>query len=257
VTSAWDAEHYLRFADERTRPAADLAGRVAIDAPARVIDLGCGPGNSTRVLAERWPGAALTGLDSSAEMIASARQTDVAAEWVLGDLGEWEAEVPYDVVFSNAALQWLPDHDVLVPRLFAQVAVGGALAFQLPADRYALVRRLIDEVADDAAWRERMTAPRTRLTIEPLERYYDALVGLASRLDLWMTEYQHVMAGAEAIVDWIASTGLRPYLDALADEAERERFRTLLLERVARGYERRADGRVLFGFRRQFVIAYR
>ena len=255
--SAWDADHYLRFADERTRPAADLAARIALEAPARVIDLGCGPGNSTRVLAERWPGAQLTGLDNSAEMIASARETGLDAEWVLGDLGSWEAQEPFDVVFSNAALQWVPDHTALVRRLLAQVAPGGVLAFQVPANRYALVRELIEEVAEDPAWRDRMARPRSMLTIPQVTLYYDALVADASRLDLWTTEYSHVLDGPEAIVDWIASTGLRPYLDALADEAERTRFRTMLVERVSAGYERRADGRVLFPFRRQFVVAQR
>jgi trans-aconitate 2-methyltransferase len=144
-----------------------------------------------------------------------------------------------------------------VRRLAEQVAPGGALAFQIPSERYALVRALTDEVADDPAWRERMAGPGAILEMHPPAFYYDALAGVTQRIDLWETEYSHVLDGPEAIVDWIASTGLRPHLDALADESERTRFRALLLERVSEGYERRADGKVLFGFRRLFLVAYR
>ncbi len=254
---AWDASNYLRFADERTRPAADLVARVAVAEPARVIDLGCGPGNSTRVLRERWPAARIAGLDTSPEMIGVARESSADTEWLLGDAASWRSVEPFDVVFSNAALQWMPDHAALVRRLFDQVADGGALAFQIPSDRYALVRTLIDEVADDPAWRERMEGPRSSLTMQAPAFYYDALVDLATRLDIWETEYSHVLDGPEAIVEWISSTGLRPFLDALDSDAERERFSAMLTELVADGYPRRVDGKVLFPFRRLFVIAYR
>jgi trans-aconitate 2-methyltransferase len=118
--STWNADQYLRFADERTRPCRDLAASVSVKPVRRVIDLGCGPGNSTAVLAERWPAAELTGLDSSAEMIDAARQSSGGPRWVVGDIGAWAEgdDGPYDVVFSNAALQWLPDHAVVLGRMF-------------------------------------------------------------------------------------------------------------------------------------------
>jgi trans-aconitate 2-methyltransferase len=253
----WDANHYLRFGDERTRPAADLAARIAVESPARVIDLGCGPGNSTRVLAERWPSARLTGLDSSQEMLDVARESGVDARWLLGDAGDWTAETPFDVVFSNAALQWVRDHGSLMRCLFDQVSVGGVLAFQVPSERYATVRALIAEVADDPAWRERMAGPRRALTMHPIEFYYDSLAEKAKRLDIWETEYDHILESPEAIVEWMSSTGLRPYLDALDTAEERERFSEMLTKLVVGAYPRRVDGKVLFGFRRMFVIAYR
>jgi trans-aconitate 2-methyltransferase len=257
MAPAWDASDYLRFGDERTRPSVDLVARIDVSSPARIIDLGCGPGNSTRVLHERWPEARITGLDSSPEMIEAARESGSRTEWVLGDAASWRAEEPFDVVFSNAALQWMPDHAALVRRLLDQVAQGGALAFQIPSDRYALVRNLIDDVADDLAWRERMSGPRSSLTMQAPAFYYDALVGSAARLDIWETEYSHVLESPEAIVEWISSTGLHPFLDALDTEAERELFSEMLTERVVEGYPRRVDGKVLFPFRRLFVIAYR
>ncbi len=252
---AWDADLYLRYADERTRPSIDLAGSVRVDRPRRIIDLGCGPGNSTRVLADRWPHADLVGLDSSPEMIAAAKSAMLNAKFVLGDVRTWMPDAPFDVVFSNAVFQWVPDHAALFPRLFGMVAPGGALAVQMPTHFYSPVHRLMLEISDRPEWRERLAEARGALKVEKAEFYYDLLQPLASRLDLWETEYHHVLDGPEAIVSWIRGTGMRPFLAAL-DEAGRGRFEELLLEGVAKAYPRRAGGRVLFGFRRLFVVAY-
>jgi trans-aconitate 2-methyltransferase len=252
----WNPEQYLRFGDERTRPARDLVARVRVDAPTRVIDLGCGPGNSTHALGERWPRARVCGLDSSAAMIAAARSTYPGQEWFTGTIERWEPDEPFDVVFSNAALQWVSGHATLVPRLFGHVAPGGALAFQIPSGAYSPVRALIDEVAGDAAWASRMADARRALTMEAPDVYYDALAPRARAVDIWETEYQHVMPSALAIVDWMSSTGLRPYLEALDADEDRVRFVGMLAERVGGAYRPQSDGRVLFPFRRTFVIAY-
>jgi trans-aconitate 2-methyltransferase len=251
----WDADAYLRFGDERTRPAVDLAARIAVPAPGTVVDLGCGPGNSTAVLRRRWPDARVSGVDASPEMIAAARRAHPEHDWLCADIRAWSPGAAVDVVFSNATLHWLGEHPALVRRLFGFVAPGGALAFQIPSDAQALVRRLVHEVADDPAWSARMTAARTALTMERPEVYYDALAEVATRMDLWETEYAHVMDEPRAIVEWMASTGMRPFLEPLAT-AERDRFTAMLLARVEKGYPRRRDGRVLFPFRRLFVIAY-
>ena len=145
--TSWDPGEYMRFGDERTRPSVDLAARVAVESPARVIDLGCGPGNSTRVLRARWPEARIVGLDSSTEMIETARSEQPEGEWVLAGIEDWTADSPFDVVFSNAALQWIPNHATLVESLFAGVASGGALAFQIPSAAFAAVRFLIHDIA--------------------------------------------------------------------------------------------------------------
>lgn len=254
--STWEPSEYLRFGDERTRPSVDLVSRISVSAPSTVIDLGCGPGNSTSVLRERWPEARVVGLDSSAEMVHAARARDPEGEWVVCGIEDWRPATPFDVVFSNAALQWLPDHGSLVRRLFGQVAEGGALAFQIPSAEYSQVRTLIHEVALEGPWSSRMAGPRAALTMESPAFYYDQLAPQARSVDVWETEYIHVMESASAIVDWISSTGLRPFLAALASDQERQEFVARLRERVGESYHPSADGRVLFGFRRVFVIAY-
>jgi trans-aconitate 2-methyltransferase len=164
---------------------------------------------------------------------------------------------PVDVIYSNAALQWLPDHGVLLPRLLGMVAVGGALAFQIPSSSFATVRTLIHDISERESWTERMNAARNALTMECPAFYYGALVKGSANLDIWETEYSHVMESAASIVDWIASTGLRPFLAALDTDAERAEFTAELHQRVRDAYQVRADGKVLFPFRRTFVIAYR
>lgn len=254
--SLWNPQHYLRYADERTRPSQDLAARIDIEAPAAVVDLGCGPGNSTRVLCQRWPDARILGLDSSPDMIASARRAHPDQEWLVADIATWQPAGRFDVVFSNATLQWLPHHEALVRRLFGWVAPGGAFAFQIPSATFARVRTLIHEIAQDGPWAPRMGDARAALTMETPVVYYDCLASSAASLDIWETEYHHVLPAASAIVDWMSSTGLRPFLDALDSPMERDAFLIRLNERVAEEYPVRGDGRVLFPFRRTFVIAY-
>jgi trans-aconitate 2-methyltransferase len=253
----WNAAHYLKYGDERTRPAADLAARVNLDAPRTIVDLGCGPGNSTQVLRRRWPEAELLGVDHSPEMIQAARQAFPDQNWRLADVSHWTPSEPVGLVYSNAALQWLPNHRSLVPRLFSLVAAGGALAFQIPSGNFATVRKLIHDISHEPAWSDRMDAPRRALTMESPVFYYDALAGEASAVDIWETEYQHVLPSREAIVDWMAGTGLRPFLAALDTAAERQEFLAELHRRVHDAYELRVDGKVLFPFGRTFVIAYR
>ena len=253
---SWNPSQYLQFGQERTRPAIDLVSAIAVESPASIIDLGCGPGNSTAVLRQRWPAARVIGLDSSAEMIEAARAAHPEWEWIVSDIAAWHPARLVDVVFSNAALQWVPDHGPLVQRLFSHVAAGGALAFQIPSVHHALVRVLIREIALEEPWASRIAAPLAALTMEPPGFYYDRLAPLARRIDLWESEYLHVMASHAAIVDWYSSTGLRPFLAALETEAERRRFVARFLERVRQAYEVQRDGKLLFPFRRTFVVAY-
>ena len=254
----WDAGQYLRFAEERTRPCRELAARVAVASPRRIIDLGCGPGNSTAVVAERWPMAGLTGLDSSAEMIAAAAKADPGRQWIAGDIATWafESADTYDVVFSNAALQWVPDHPAVYPRLMSRVNPGGALAVQIPSNEDAPAHRLARELAASANWKERMTRAIRVWHAHAPHEYYDFVASHAAKVDLWETEYQQVMPAATAILEWYKGTGLRPYLDALAP-ADRPQFEAEYLAALQRGYAPRPDGRVLFPFRRLFLIAYR
>ena len=258
----WNSEQYLKFASERTQPATDLVRRVALQAPRQIVDLGCGPGNSTEVASGRWPDAQVIGIDSSPAMLTTARSTHPSWTWIAVDIATW-AEIAakdtqrFDLVFSNAALQWVPNHATLIPNLMCTVAAGGALAFQVPHSLASPLQRCARELAGAPEWRSRFQAPPVSWHVEPAEFYYDALVPLASRVDVWLTDYLHVLAGPEAIVEWHRGTGLRPFLDALADDAAREEFLAAYLAALRPHYPRRADGKVLMPFRRLFVIAYR
>ncbi|MDB5290986.1 MAG: Trans-aconitate 2-methyltransferase [Phycisphaerales bacterium] len=254
----WDSAQYLRFADERTRPCLDLAGRVELVAPATVIDLGCGPGNSTAVLAARWPAARITGLDSSAAMIEAARREFPGRRWAVGDIASWAGESGgerYDLVFSNAAMQWVDDHATAYPQIFRRVAPGGALATQVPGNLDAPAHTLMRDLAASESWRRKFTHEVREWHVHELPFYYDVLAPLAGRIELWTTEYVHVMPNAEAIVEWYRGSGLRPFLDALPTDSDRAGFMAEYLALIREAFPSRADGRVLFPFRRLFVVA--
>lgn len=255
----WNPAQYLRFGEERTRPCRDLAERVMIPSPRTIIDLGCGPGNSTAVLAERWPDAEITGLDNSAEMIAAARKQYPRMQWITADIAAWGNEKgdAFDLVFSNAALQWVGAHDAIFRGLFARLRPGGALAVQIPANWDAPAHREMRALASSPVWAERMAgAHRADWHSEGVGHYYDLLDPIAARLDLWETEYVHVMDSVDGIVEWYRGTGLRPFLEALDSESERKNFTTEYADRIRPFYPPRANSKVLFPFRRTFVIAY-
>ena len=353
---AWNPHQYLKFAAERTQPCRDLAARIAVPEARRIIDLGCGPGNSTAVLRARWPQAEITGLDSSAEMIerasreyphhlwiaggiaewaaggiaewaaggksesaaggisesAAGGKSESAAggisEWAAGGISEWAAGgiaesaaggksesaaggisewaaggiaesaaggksesaaggisesaaaagEPYDIVFSNAALQWVEDHARLYPQLLSRVAPAGALAIQIPGNIDALPHRLMRETAASPPWSPWFPPGKLReWHHHEMDFYYDVLAPHAARLDLWATEYLHILPDVAAIVEWYKSTGLRPFLNALESDAARERFMADYLARLRPHFPPRPAGGVLFPFRRLFLIAYR
>jgi trans-aconitate 2-methyltransferase len=249
----WNPGIYLAFADQRTRPAAELLSRVGAEQPARVIDLGCGPGNSTGLLAARWPAARLEGLDSSAAMLAQARASEVRATWVEADLASWTPAEPYDVIFSNATLQWLPQQETLLPRLMGFVKAGGSFAFQVPVNYDAPSHRLMREAADDPRFREKLSSVR-EIQRGRAAAYYEILKPHAASLDIWQTEYLQVLTGEDAVYRWVSGTGLRPFLDALQGE-ERDAFIALYTEKLNAAYPRCADGTTLFPFQRLFVVA--
>ena len=255
--SQWDAKLYLRFAEERTQPAIDLLARIAVEQPCRVVDVGCGPGNSTALLRVRWPSADLIGLDNSPEMIAAAAKDFPDGKWIVADASAWTDSAVFDVIFSNAAVQWVPRHDALLPRLFEMVAPAGALAVQMPRHIHSPVHQLMLEISDRPEWRHLMGKARTAVVVQVPAFYYDLLQPLAVRIDLWETEYLHVMDNPAAILAWIRGTGLRPFLQALEADEQRRRFEELLLAGLEQAYPRRAGGRVLFPFRRLFFVAYR
>ena len=256
LTPGWDPAKYLEFAGHRLRPALDLLARVPAASPAVVYDLGCGAGNVTRLLLERWPDAAVTGVDGSAAMLSAARAVAPQVTWVQADIGSWRSPRPADVVFSNAALHWLDDHPALFPRLVDGLAPGGALAVQMPRNHGAPSHTEMVAAAETGPWRERLRPVlRTRPVAEP-EAYHDILEPHVSRLDIWESEYLHVLEGDNPVVEWTRGSALKPLLDAL-EEPERSGFLAEYSARIARAYPRRANGRTLFRFRRLFIVAVR
>lgn len=249
----WNPSVYMAYGDERTRPAIELLARVRCDRPERVIDLGCGTGNSTAVLAERWPQAKLQGLDSSSDMLEQARQSDVRAEWIEADIASWSTDQKYDVIFSNATLQWLGEHRALIPRLLSFLNPGGTFAFQVPHNMSAPSHASMRESARSGPWARKLQNVREVAVLEPHE-YFAVLRACAATCDIWETEYLHVLQGEDAVYKWVSGTGLRPFVQALAGD-EREAFIADYKKRLSLAYPMTADGTTLFPFKRLFAVA--
>jgi trans-aconitate 2-methyltransferase len=259
VSTSWDPGQYLKFRDERTRPSIDLASRVLLASPTAILDVGCGPGNSTEVLHARWPTARITGLDNSPEMIAKARASHDWGEWVCADaasLAGGSGQAAWDLVFSNAVLQWIPDHERLVPSLFGLVAPRGALAIQVPANSGSPLHRSLLRTAGDSRWNRFTSGCASRLVYREPSFYYHQLCGLAERLDVWETTYHHEMTDHRALVEWYKGTGMRPCLERLPDEPSRRAFEDAVLEGCRAEYPVQPNGRVIYPFRRLFFVAY-
>jgi trans-aconitate 2-methyltransferase len=261
----WDPAQYLSFADERSRPFFDLTARIAATAPGLVVDLGCGPGQLTAVLAGRWPGAEVEGIDSSAEMIAAAhrvlaeRTPDAAAaaagrlSFRVADVTDWGPGRPVDVIVSNAVLQWVPGHLELLPRWVAPLAPGGWLAFQAPGNFDQPSHAVLRELAGSPRWREQLAGVRLNRQAGEPAQYLDLLARLGLSVDAWETTYLHLLAGPDPVTEWYKGTGLRPVLTALPP-ADAAAFLAEYSERVLAAYPAAEYGTVL-PFRRVFVVA--
>ncbi|EPR36299.1 trans-aconitate 2-methyltransferase [Desulfovibrio sp. X2] len=253
--ATWDSGQYLKFKNERTRPSIDLTRRIEHPGPKKVLDVGCGPGNSTEVLARAFPGASILGVDSSAEMIASATAAHPELAFRLCDASRDLASLgaDFDVVFSNACIQWVPDHPALLRSLMARLAPGGVLAVQIPLTERAPIHRIIRELTTGPKWGPELSGLRLFHTL-PTGDYYDILAAMSDELSLWDTTYHHVLDSHAAILQWYRGTGLRPYLAAL-DEARAREFEQDVHARVAQEYPLQADGKVIFHFPRFFFTA--
>ncbi|HVV33662.1 MAG TPA: methyltransferase domain-containing protein [Vitreimonas sp.] len=252
---SWDPSVYLKFGDERTRPAADLLARVTLRAPKRVIDVGCGPGNSTALLAARYPDADLAGLDSSADMLREASASGVKARWIEASFDTWAPDAPYDLIYANAAFQWSDDPIALTQRLFQSLPSNGALAFQVPQNFDQASHVEVRAAVDDSPARAKLIGARQ---YDPgfakAADYAHALAPLGAALDIWTTEYLHFLSGDDPVFRWMSGTGLRPFSQRLEGE-ERTQFEAAVRARLRKAYPPEPDGRTLFPFKRLFVIA--
>jgi trans-aconitate 2-methyltransferase len=251
----WDPATYLQFADERARPFFELVGRIGAESPASVVDLGCGPGQLTAALADRWPAASVVGLDSSADMIAAAAaHSSDRVRFELADLREWTPADRVDVIVSNATLQWVPDHRSVIASLVAALRDGGWLAFQVPGNFDEPSHALLRELAADARFATELLDLAFPSSHEPAT-YLGDLLALGCAADVWETTYLHVLDGPDAVFRWISGTGARPVLQALPDRL-REQFVAEYKARLRDAYPGTSSGTVL-PFRRIFCVARR
>lgn len=255
---AWSATQYTIFESERTRPVRDLLSAVPPREVAWAADLGCGPGNSTEILLHRHPDAAITGIDTSADMLAAARERLPGLRFQQVDIDLWRPDEPYDLILANASLQWIPDHAALFPRLADFLAPGGSLAVQMPDNQDDPVKILMRKTASDPRWSDRIGDERsTRFPSHPVPWYYDLLKPHCGRVDIWRTRYWHVLPdGVDGIVEWFKGSALRPFLTPL-DEAEQALFLTQYRDELARAYPTQVDGSVLLPVPRLFIVATR
>jgi trans-aconitate 2-methyltransferase len=255
---AWSATQYLKFEDQRTRPVRDLMSAVPTADAHAVMDIGCGPANSTQVLAERYPDARISGFDSDPDMIAAARQRLPDGDFTLSSLDDWAPETRYDVILSNAVLHWIPDHAALLPRLASYLSPGGTLAIQMPNNLLQASHIAMCEIAGRPEWAYKLSPDMARRTpiYEP-GWYFDVLQPHCSAIDIWQTTYcHHLPGGTDAIVEWFRGSALRPFL-AVLDDAERARFLGQYRAAIASAYPPMKDGSVLLPFPRLFIAATR
>ena len=273
---SWDPSQYLKFGNERLRPALDLLARVPLDAPQALVDLGCGAGNVTQFIEARWPQAQVTGVDSSAEMLLKARAALPAVTWIESEIAAWRPAAPVDLIYSNAALHWLPAHEALLSGLMQHLKPGGVLAVQMPRNWAAPSHTSIDAALDalglPAAERARLNATKLNTPVAEPAQYYDWLKPQAAQIDLWETLYTHVLAGENAVAEWVKGTALIPVMNGLKTLGDKgfggstpesglhqrfwaDRFWEDYSARTRSAYPRRADGTTLLQFRRLFMVA--
>jgi trans-aconitate 2-methyltransferase len=258
--STWDPAQYGIFADHRLRPAMELLERVPLSDPRLIYDLGCGTGEITGIMANRWPGARVIGVDNSPQMLAKAAAVSDEIAWIEADVASWQPDGAPDLIYSNATLQWLDDHDALIPRLFGLLAPGGCLAVQMPMSWDLPSHRLMRETLAHGGPGGAPIGPATlrealdHVWVADAAHYFDLLSPNTRSLDIWETEYLQVLEGENPVLDWVSGTGLRPVLNGLAD-ADRAVFLASYAATLREAYPRRSNGQTLYPFRRLFMVA--
>jgi trans-aconitate 2-methyltransferase len=253
----WSASQYSKFEQERNRPITDLLAQIRVDNVQNGMDIGCGPGNSTALLAAKFPNAQLSGIDSSADMIAAAEKKLPSAAFSVEDISVWNDAKSYDIILANASLHWVPNHQVLFPALINKLSPGGVLAVQMPDNFEEPAHQLMRETTAEGPWANKLADSSNKIARESAEWYYEHLHSKVSSFDIWRTTYFHPMAGgAKDVVEWFKGAGLRPFLDPLTDE-EKSDFLLKYTEKISKGYTVNSDGSILLPYPRLFILVTR
>jgi trans-aconitate 2-methyltransferase len=252
----WSAQQYTKFEDERTRPVRDILSRVPTATARRAADIGCGPGNSTEVLKERFPDAAIVGIDSSEDMLRAARRRLPDVSFEIEDISRWCPAQAQDVILANAALHWVPDHAGLLPKLLSYVEPGGSLAIQMPDNQNEPSHVLMRETAQNGAWAAKLADADHRTKVASPQQYYSLLKPHCTRADVWRTTYHHPLQGIDGVVEWLKGSALRPLLEALSEDEQAE-YLGRYSDALAETYSAESDGTVLLPFPRLFIVAAR
>jgi trans-aconitate 2-methyltransferase len=252
----WNPELYLKFKEERTQPARDLVGRINVENPEKIMDVGCGPGNSTKVLYNRWSESEIIGIDNSASMIESAQKNYPEMEWRVEDVTRMENEEKYDIIFSNATIQWIQDQEKLIKDLVKILKGDGALAVQVPQYHAMPISQAIERVSLNEKWEEQTSQANNDFTFHSSDYYYHILSAELESITMWETSYFHIMPSHQEIVEMIKSTGMRTFLDRLDTNEEKMEFEKDVLREIKKAYPEKTDSNVLFPFKRLFFIGY-
>jgi trans-aconitate 2-methyltransferase len=255
----WNPNKYLEFKNERTQPAIDLVARINLDSPKNIIDIGCGPGNSTQILANKWPDSIITGLDSSKTMIAKAKEDYPKQIWICDNAENITGDKKYTLVFSNAALQWMDNHELLMPKLWNSVENNGAFAAQIPSFEKMPINIAINSVVNNKKWLKYTENKNIGClkNYHELDYYYEILNNYSNEIILWETHYFHILPTLKGIIDFVRTTALKPYLENLPDEEKRQELENEIFEECGRYYKIQTNGRVIFPFDRMFFIAHK
>lgn len=251
----WNSKQYLKFKNERTQPAIDLAKRIDILDPGKIIDIGCGPGNSTKVLANQFKGSYIQGIDSSENMINTAKKDYPEIDFTVCDASKdlYTLQNDYDIVFSNACIQWIPDHRKLITKMMDLLHSGGVLAVQIPVNYNEPIHQIIKKVSTSSKWNDKFTNHRAMYNLSQSE-YFDVLSSASSDFTMWETVYFHRMSSHQSIMEWYKGTGLRPYLEVLS-ETDKVSFEKEIYDEVVKAYPVQTNGEIIFRFPRLFFIA--
>jgi trans-aconitate 2-methyltransferase len=253
----WNPDAYLAHEELHSQPIIDLLHRIDVDDPRTVVDLGCGPGNSTAFAATRWPNAAMTGVDLSEDMLAKAKAAHPGWRWILAGIEDFRPTERFDVVISCAALQWLKQHELVLPQLWRLVNERGALAVQMPSNQESPIHRAIFRTAQSNRWRPLTGDARSDLNFQPPEYYFPILSSFAGRVDLWETIYHHEMKSCDALLEWARGTVLRPFFARLPEESARAKFAADVMDACRDAYPTTNRGTIIYIQKRLFFIAYK